>query len=106
MSENADDYRGAYEGRTGADRMALGLPIIPDEIRGDMDKVKQLMSELKPDTIQSKKPGRPKSVRVTAERLIGIAGVATLEANDLYVVTGAFLRQGNLFLPQGEETNG
>lgn len=43
-------------------------------------------------------------MRVTAERLIGIAGVATLEANDLYVVTGAFLRQGNLFLPQGEET--
>lgn len=62
------------------------------------------MSELKPDTIQSKKPGRPKSVRVAAEKIIGCAGLAALEKADLFVVTGAYLRQGNLFLPQGEET--
>lgn len=39
---DTDDYRAAYEGRVGADRMALRLPIIPDDLRGDMDEVKRL----------------------------------------------------------------
>lgn len=62
------------------------------------------MNELKPDTIASKKPGRPRSVKAVAERIIGVAGVDALRAADLFVVTGQYLRQGNLFLPQGEET--
>lgn len=62
------------------------------------------MNELKPDTIASKKPGRPKSVKIVAERIIGIGNLKALNAADLHVVTGAYLRQGNLFLPQGEET--
>lgn len=62
------------------------------------------MNELKPDTIASKKPGRPKSVRAVAEKLIGCIGVQALANADLHIVTGAYLRQGNLFLPQGEET--
>lgn len=62
------------------------------------------MNEPKPDTIASKKPGRPKSVRAVAEKLIGSIGVKALTDADLHIVTGAFLRQGNLFLPQGEET--
>lgn len=61
------------------------------------------MSEIKPDTIQSKKPGRPRSVKAAAERIIGVAGVDALRAADLFVVTGAYLRQGNLFLPQVED---
>lgn len=64
------------------------------------------MNEPKPDTIASKKPGRPKSVRNTAERMIGTVNMRALEDADLHIVTGAFLRQGNLFLPQGEETQG
>lgn len=62
------------------------------------------MSELKPDTIQSKRPGRPKSVRAVAEKLIGSINVKALTDADLHIVTGGYLRQGNLFLPQGEET--
>ena len=41
-----DEYRAAYEGRVGADRMALGLGIIPDKLRGDMDEVKRLRDAL------------------------------------------------------------
>lgn len=33
----------AMDGRLGADRMALGLSIIPDKCRGDMDIVKKLL---------------------------------------------------------------
>ena len=36
---NADDYKAAYEGGVGADRMALKLPIIPDKVYGDMAEV-------------------------------------------------------------------
>ncbi len=37
-----EDYRAAYEGNIGADRMRLGLAIIPDRLRGDMDEVIRL----------------------------------------------------------------
>lgn len=37
--EHQSDYRAAAEGRIGADRMAMGLSIIPDKNRGDMDEV-------------------------------------------------------------------
>ena len=43
---NKEEYRAAYEGRTGADRMALYLSIVPDEIRGDMDEVSRLREAL------------------------------------------------------------
>ena len=57
----------------------------------------------KPDSIPSKKPGRPKSVRVIAAKLIGSVNIKALEDADLHIVTGAYLRQGNLFLPQQEK---
>ena len=44
---DTDEYRAAYEGRTGADRMALKLAIIPDKLRGDMDEVARLREALK-----------------------------------------------------------
>ena len=44
---NKDEYRAAYEGRVWADRMALNLPIIPDELKGDMDEVSNLRDALK-----------------------------------------------------------
>lgn len=43
---DTDEYRSAREGIVGADRMALGLPIIPDTLRGDMDEVKRLRTTL------------------------------------------------------------
>lgn len=39
---NRDEYFAAYEGRIGADRMRLGLSIIPNKLYGDMDEVKRL----------------------------------------------------------------
>ena len=44
---NKDEYRAAYEGRVGADRMALKLAIIPDVLRGDMDEVARLREALR-----------------------------------------------------------
>lgn len=44
---DTDEYQAAYEGRTGADRMALKLAIIPDKLRGDMDEVARLRGVLK-----------------------------------------------------------
>lgn len=40
--EHEEDYAAAREGAVGADRMSLHLPIIPDPVRGDMDKVAKL----------------------------------------------------------------
>ena len=37
----------AMRSRVGADRMALGLNIIPGKTRGDMDRVEQLQAENK-----------------------------------------------------------
>ena len=44
---DTDEYKAAADGRTGADRMALRLGIIPDKNRGDMDEVKRLRDALK-----------------------------------------------------------
>ena len=44
---NTEDYKAASEGRLGADRMALGLSIIPDKNRGDMDEVLRLRTAIK-----------------------------------------------------------
>jgi hypothetical protein len=43
---NTENYKAAAEGRLGADRMALGLSIIPDKNRGDMDEVLRLRSAI------------------------------------------------------------
>lgn len=43
---NDEEYRGAYEGRIGSDRMTLKLAIIPDKDRGDMDEVARLRAAL------------------------------------------------------------
>ena len=37
-----NEYRAAYEGDIGADRMALGLSINPDPLRGDLETVRRL----------------------------------------------------------------
>ena len=41
-----EDYTAAAQGRIGSDRMQLGLPIIPDILCGDMDKVRELRCAL------------------------------------------------------------
>jgi hypothetical protein len=41
-----DDYKAAYEGGIGADRMAVGLSIIPDKLRGDLEVVTALRAQL------------------------------------------------------------
>ena len=43
---NTDDYKAAAEGRLGANRMSLGLSIIPDKNRGDMDEVVRLRNAI------------------------------------------------------------
>lgn len=43
---HTEQHRGAVEGRTGADRMAMGLPCIPDKERGDMDTIADLRLRL------------------------------------------------------------
>lgn len=40
------DYKAAYEGRVGADRMGAKLGIIPDPIHGDLDEVVRLREAL------------------------------------------------------------
>jgi hypothetical protein len=52
------DYREAREANIGADRMALGLSIIPDGDRGDMDVVKRMREALMQiDSLSKGKPG-------------------------------------------------
>ena len=51
---NKDEYSGAHEGRVGADRMALNLPIIPDELKGDMDEVSKLCEALKKEKLAAR----------------------------------------------------
>ena len=46
MKNTKDEYRAAHDGRVGADRTALNLPIIPDELKGDMDEVSNLRKKL------------------------------------------------------------
>ena len=43
MSDN--EYRNSADARSGADRMAAGLPCIPDRVRGDLDEVLRLRAE-------------------------------------------------------------
>jgi hypothetical protein len=42
MKKQQYEYAAAHEGRIGADRMAAGLPIIPDELAGDLEEIKRL----------------------------------------------------------------
>jgi len=42
---NSDDYLNAKIGRIGADRMSLGLSIIPCKNYGDMEKVRELIEQ-------------------------------------------------------------
>jgi hypothetical protein len=47
MSDHyTEETKGASDGRIGADRMALGLGIIPDANRGDLDEVARLTTLL------------------------------------------------------------
>lgn len=43
---NDAEYRAAYEGRIGADRMRLHLSIIPHPVKGDMYEVEKLRAAL------------------------------------------------------------
>jgi hypothetical protein len=43
---NAAEYKAAAEGQLVADRMRLGLSIIPDKYRGDMDEVIRLRNAI------------------------------------------------------------
>lgn len=45
MKEYHELQKEAREARIGADRMALGLPCIPDRTRGDMDEIERLQTE-------------------------------------------------------------
>lgn len=53
MSEH--DHREAREARIGADRMALGLPCVPDPIRGDMTEIESLRTALAAATERAEK---------------------------------------------------
>ena len=44
--EHEEDYSAAYVGGVGSDRMAAGLPCIPDELRGDLHEVNRLRAAL------------------------------------------------------------
>ena len=63
-------------------------------------------------TIPTNRRGRPRTTNSVAAELIGSAGVAALEANDLYIVTGDILRELALLVgeaapqkPELEKTN-
>jgi hypothetical protein len=45
MTEYHEMVKEAREARIGADRMAMGLPCIPDPLRGDMAEIERLRSE-------------------------------------------------------------
>ena len=65
----AEEYRLAREGRAGADRMALGLPCIPDSVYGDLERVEKLegrISELECDDDEPDKEITERIVRKSA----------------------------------------
>jgi len=50
------------------------------------------------NSIPTNKRGRPRSVRQAVISLIGTAGLYALERNDLFVVSGAILRELSLIV--------
>lgn len=64
---HADDYKASADGIIGADRMKLGLPIIPNYLRGDMDMVADLKAENA--AVVSEFTGLVERLRAEVERL-------------------------------------
>ncbi len=45
MKKQQTEYVATYEGRIGADRMAAGLPSIPDKLAGDLEEINRHRAE-------------------------------------------------------------
>lgn len=58
------------------------------------------MSTPRLTTIPTDKRGRPQSIHRKAESLIGTAGVSALNNNDLYIVSGAIIRELGLLIQE------